>query len=79
MKIVTESGVFNLSKRSHFTKWLIGWKYGGGWAGSATVDAAWEYGKGIKPDGVSWTTYGFLMAREQARGHALATREIYER
>lgn len=77
MEIITESGVFNMNKKSHFAKWLVGWKYGGGWTGESSVDSAWEYGKGIKPDGVSWTTYGFLMAREQSRGASLARREIY--
>ena len=71
--IGTQSGPVKGSKRSPYIKWLMGWTDGGGWTGASTISHAWDYANDSgKPSGCSWYAYGLLMAREQARGRALA-------
>lgn len=72
MKIQTNSGVVEVSKRSHYGKWLQGQIDGGAWTGWYTLERAWEYAIAAgKPEGCSWYAYGYLMAREQKKGAAL--------
>ena len=72
--IATESGPVKGSKRAPYIKWLMGWTDGGGWTGASTISDAWDYATNSgKPSGCSWYAYGLLMAREQARGRALAS------
>lgn len=78
MEVITASGVLNLNKRNAYTKWLCGWIKGGGYTGWATLQDVWNTAKSAgKPNGCSWYAYGLLMAREQARGAAIAEKEIY--
>ena len=77
MEIKTASGCVYLNKRKAYTKWVLGWRDGGGYDGWSTLQTAWDNAKNDKPNGCSWYAYGLLMAREQSRGRELEQKEIY--
>lgn len=65
--------------RDHYTKWLQGWKAGGGFTGGYTLSCAWKDAKAIKPaTGCSWWALGYLMAVCQRKGRELEAREWQE-
>lgn len=59
--------------RSHFNKFLRGWRDGGGWLGYVTVNAMWEWAteQHEKPTGCSWYAYGLIIARAEDEGRRL--------
>lgn len=73
--IDTASGRIKCNKKSAFGKWLQGWKDGGGWTGSATIDSAFLRAQNLKDIGVSWYMLGKLMASEQNFGDTKGNQE----
>jgi hypothetical protein len=71
VKLLTESGLLTLNKRTPYAKWLSGRKEAGGWTGARTLRRAWTRAQMLQRTArqhIPWYELGRLMVLEQAQG-----------